>query len=194
MKWSYDYKNRLPANHFAYCDAQGICRFPIFDIKGNLDPIHLRNALSRLPITELPDERLRGKIKRELQILLNRMNSGEKIKASEWRPITSAKMFGNPMKEYKYVQKISKIDRSNFNHCLHYGTKPCTLKFNLEEGRAVFLTAMPPQPRKGRTVGYIAGSLCDRGGRVVSHYERINELCGEYHFTDGDTRITLEIR
>jgi hypothetical protein len=195
MKWSYDYKNRLPMNHFAFCDGQGICRFPIFDIKGNLDPIHLRNALSRLPITELPDEKARVRIKKELEKLLIRMNAGERITAKEWTPITTTKLFANGRSggDMKYEQKISKSVRGDFSKVLHtIGAKPVTIDFNLPNGRKISLTAVPPTELS--PVGYIDGRLKDKGGRTVSHYERINDVCGDYQFVDGETKIALSVK
>lgn len=109
MSWSYDYKNRLPMNHFAFCDGQGICRFPIFDIDGHLDPTHLRNALSRLPITELPDERCRIRIRKALEKLLIRMNAGEHITADEWTPITTKSLFANPSEDKMAVYRLTVV-------------------------------------------------------------------------------------
>jgi hypothetical protein len=194
MKWSYDYKNRLPSNHFAFCDAQGICRLPIFDIRGKLDPTHLRNAISRLPLTQLPDERVRGRIKKALEGLLKRLNEGERITADEWTPITTTKLFANGGGMFeKYEQKIDAKTKKTFDSALNsFGAKPYSLSFAFKNGRSALLTAMPPDDFG--PVGYVDARLLDRGGRTVSTDERIHTIVGDYHFTDGQTKIELKIK
>ena len=93
----------------------------------------------------------------------------------------------------KYEQKISKAVRSDFSKVLHtIGAKPVTIDFNLRDGRTISLTAVPPTETS--PVGYIDGRLKDKGGRTVANYERINDVCGEYRFVDGENKIILSVK
>ena len=153
----------------------------------------MRNAISRLPLTKLPDERVRGRIRKALESLLDRLNDGESVTADEWTPITTTKLFANGGVMLKYEQKIDEKTKRAFDTALNsWGAKPYALSFSFENGRSALLTAMPPDDFG--PVGFVDARLLNKGGRTVSTDERIHTIIGEYHFTDGNTEIELKIK
>lgn len=87
MEWTYKYRNSLPYNHFAVCDSEGYCHLPIFNMEGELDLPHLRNALARLTNLQLPSDSLKQEIRAKLQSLLARAKAGELITVKQWAPV-----------------------------------------------------------------------------------------------------------
>jgi hypothetical protein len=79
-KWTAKYINSLPDSAFLYIEAGGekdadgktvprsLRHFPVYDANGKLDLPHLKNALSRIPQSNLPDD-VKAKIKAKAETL-----------------------------------------------------------------------------------------------------------------------------
>ena len=64
--WSTSYKNNLPDSAFLYIESGGkkddegktvprtLRHFPYKDSNGKIDIIHLRNAIARIPVSDIP--------------------------------------------------------------------------------------------------------------------------------------------
>ena len=90
-KWTTKYINSLPDSAFLYIHPdyksgkskdKSLRYFPVYDINGNLDPAHVRNALARLPQAKLP-EKVKAQIRKKLIALAKKLG----IKVSEEKEV-----------------------------------------------------------------------------------------------------------